>query len=56
MTLDINVSPSSLKINYDQLSLLVQHKMLRLNVAVEIATVMDKLEDLEYVDEDGLRW
>lgn len=51
MSFDIHISLGPLEVNDHKLSLLTNHEMLRLDVPVEIAAVMYKLQDLKDVDE-----
>lgn len=56
VALDVQIAPRIFEINDDQLVLLHgEHKVLRRDIAVEIAALVQELQDLENIDEDLLK-
>ena len=53
MSFYIDISFCSFEIYSDQLTLFVEHEVLGFDVAVEVAAVMDELNDFKDVYEDG---
>ena len=56
MSFNIDIPFGSFEIYGDQLTLLVEHEMLGLDVAIEIAAFMDELDYFKDIDEDGFGW
>jgi hypothetical protein len=50
MSFDINVALGSFEIDRNQLTVLIEHKVLRFNVSVEVPAIVYKLKDLQNVN------
>lgn len=50
MSFYINVSFGSFEVNYNKLTFLVQHEVFRLDISIQIPTVMYKLKCFQYID------
>ncbi len=53
---DVDVPLSSLKVDDNELVILIKHEMLRLNISVGKSTVMNKFKNFENIDKNILVW
>ncbi len=56
MSLNVDKPFGSLKINDHQLPFLIEHKVFRLDIAIQIPTVVNKLQDFKYIYKYRFGW